>query len=180
MRRMIDEMISFACPRCGQTINIDENHAGKRGVCKTCGAELRVPMMSSPSPKPVSVMDAPQKRNSPKLWFILLVIFIVLGCTCFWLIRGSSGPASLNWSPITPTASPEVSVQYDRFQDTTTASLGGIGDKQWRLLVANGDGTYKSVSDTINDGYYVSFKLFYKGNAIQSPPARDLPSTGRR
>jgi len=37
-------MFQFNCPHCKAEIRIDEKHRGKKGRCKSCGKELRIPV----------------------------------------------------------------------------------------------------------------------------------------
>lgn len=40
-------MIKFSCSKCGQSIRVDDSHAGRSGRCPRCGTEVLVPAESS-------------------------------------------------------------------------------------------------------------------------------------
>jgi DNA-directed RNA polymerase subunit RPC12/RpoP len=40
-------MIKFSCPKCGQSIRVDDKYAGKSGKCPRCGTAVEVPSQSS-------------------------------------------------------------------------------------------------------------------------------------
>lgn len=44
--------INFACPACSRRFTLDDRLAGKRGKCKSCGTEIRVPSFAEDLPDP--------------------------------------------------------------------------------------------------------------------------------
>lgn len=51
--------ITFTCPACLRRFTLDDRLAGKRGKCKSCGAEIRVPDLVESAPEFESVAADP-------------------------------------------------------------------------------------------------------------------------
>jgi hypothetical protein len=66
--------------------------------------------------------------------FVLMLIF-------FPPHRGGAMALRKLATPITPQSSATIAVQYDKFHDETTVTLGNSDDDQWRMLV-QADGKY--------------------------------------
>jgi hypothetical protein len=163
-------MVRFACPRCGQTTNIEDRHVGRASLCGGCGAELRV--AKSPTQSPIDIPAGPadvRSKQSTTALIGLLLFAVLLATVWYWTRHNKQFGATEDWSSITPTTNGEILVQLDQFQGLTTASVGGINDAQWKLLVGNGDGTYKDPSDKSDYAFYGCFQIFYKGSTLQTP-----------
>jgi hypothetical protein len=51
--------ITFTCPACSRRFTLDDRLAGKRGKCKSCGAEIRVPALEEPPDQYATGADDP-------------------------------------------------------------------------------------------------------------------------
>lgn len=62
-------LISFGCPKCGTRYKVDETRAGQEARCKSCSAELRVPVPPPPverSPSGAPVLRHTERTVPPK------------------------------------------------------------------------------------------------------------------
>lgn len=56
--------IAFDCEKCGANYKVEADRAGQKGICKTCGAELRVPVPPPPNESPATVLRH-EERTKP-------------------------------------------------------------------------------------------------------------------
>ena len=65
-------MMTYACPKCGQTINSPESEAGNLLDCPGCHAEVRVPAVRS--------------SGSAVAWIVGITAVVLGGCVALSLI----------------------------------------------------------------------------------------------
>ena len=61
-------MIRIKCPKCSNTISLDDKQAGQIGLCSECGAKIRIPAKKAKPPAPAakSVEKKPAKVSPPR------------------------------------------------------------------------------------------------------------------
>jgi hypothetical protein len=106
-------------------------------------------------------------------WPVIFVIFLAAAAATIPVVRRifqNRDAAATDWITSTPQATGEVTVSYDQFQNTTTASIGDIMNPQWRMLTGTGDGQYQPPEANSDQGVYACFEIFYKDPPLQAPP----------
>lgn len=82
-------MITFSCTGCCKSFTVGDDHAGKEGVCRQCGAKLRVPLPTATAAIRVSFAETAQETSS--------------AATDSRAIRGAGDQGSLAAPPTTAT-----------------------------------------------------------------------------
>lgn len=58
-------MITFSCPHCGRHFQVQDDLAGRRGACKTCGGPIQVPLPRTADQHPSAPTAVAVKASSP-------------------------------------------------------------------------------------------------------------------
>jgi len=58
-------MIQFQCPHCGQKMQVDDAHAGRRGTCPGCKQVVEIPGLAAPQPPAGSAPGAAPGSPGP-------------------------------------------------------------------------------------------------------------------
>jgi hypothetical protein len=187
-------MIEIRCPGCGQLIQVSDEFTGRYGNCNNCNASITVPRPVQFASEPVDQSSTirlesagskiPPRTNlsyssvAPSFHPFAALVAGFIGV----LIAGgaisalyffkqhrnhAAGPA---WAPTSPQSTAVVTVSYDRFQNAGEASVGGFSDRQWRMLIGDGPGHFRSPSPDTDSGAYIGFRADYDGPTLQKPP----------
>lgn len=145
------------CANCERNIgNLETaNIWNDRIVCSHCYAAL------NPTPNYAGTATVPAAKSRRTLWIILgsisgVILLIVIAFAVLVLIyppRGRAMKSQRLASPITPQPSADITVEYDKFHDDTTVTLGNSDDDRWRVLRET-DGKYVPFG-TGTDGMFV-------------------------
>jgi hypothetical protein len=163
-------VLIFKCPRCREPFDADAQEVGQGHQCRKCEAEIRKPIDAPAGNPGIKKLRRKTRNRLPASLIAALLTATFVTSACYRAAPSTPNPAVPSWSPVTPQSSGEVTIQYDGFKNVTRASIGGIKNGQWKLLVSNGDGTYKSPLANIDYGYYAEFDYSYDGSALQNAP----------
>jgi len=74
--------ISFKCPHCGHTTDVESRFAGQSGPCVSCSKTITIPTLESLAPKPI-----PKKNSQSMHWAVKTALAVgsitALGLICF-------------------------------------------------------------------------------------------------
>jgi hypothetical protein len=100
---------------------------------------------------------------------VILCGLILLGLLSAYLTHRSLGRAQSIHAFNKPQSVGQARLDYDQIKDVSTVSVGAIDDPDWRMLIGNGDGTYKQPTGS-KFGTFVEFEASLHGTAMSEPP----------
>jgi prepilin-type processing-associated H-X9-DG protein len=75
--------ISFTCPHCGKSTEVDDRYAGQSGPCAGCGQTITIPSIGGAAPAKPLPAAGHAPSNSGSNTSVFLVVAIALFCVCF-------------------------------------------------------------------------------------------------
>lgn len=98
-------MIHFDCPHCAKAIRLQEEFAGRRGMCPHCKQSIQAPARPGPPESDRAGVDSKQPTRKIPLPLIIrgaaygCIIVVALG---IWAVVGRGGPKMGGQSTISP------------------------------------------------------------------------------